>query len=142
MSGQTVLVVEDNPITRKMVRVALESDGYLVLEAGDGCAALAAAAERPPDLVVLDYVLPDTDGMRLLEQLRGEGGREDLPALLVTGMVSRLGELRSRGGELTQFLPKPIEPSRLLEVVRAHLSAPRTSGGGGRSWSRTRIRST
>ena len=130
MSGQTVLVVEDNPITRKMVRVALESDGYLVLEAGDGRSALAAAAERVPDLIVLDYVLPDTDGMRLLEELRRQAGREDLPALLVTGMVSRLGELRARADELTQFLPKPIEPSRLLEVVRAHLSAPRASGEG------------
>jgi PAS domain S-box-containing protein len=128
MSGQTVLVVEDNPITRKMVRVTLESDGYLVLEAGDGRSALAAAAERVPDLMVLDYVLPDTDGMRLLEELRRQAGREDLPALLVTGMVSRLGELRARAGEHTQFLPKPIEPSRLLEVVRAHLCASRTSG--------------
>jgi PAS domain S-box-containing protein len=130
MNGHTVLVVEDNPITRKMVRVALESDGYLVLEAGDGRSALAAAAERPPDLIVLDYVLPDTDGMQLLEELRRQAGREDLPALLVTGMVSRLGELRARGGELTQFLPKPIEPSRLLEAVRAYLSAPKTSGEG------------
>jgi PAS domain S-box-containing protein len=130
MSGQMVLVVEDNPITRKMVRVALESDGYRVLEAGDGRSALAAAAERVPDLIVLDYVLPDTDGMRLLEELRLQAGREDLPALLVTGMVSRLGELRARAGELTQFLPKPIEPSRLLEVVRAHLCAPRTWGEG------------
>ena len=130
MNGHTVLVVEDNPITRKMVRVALESDGYLVLEAGDGRSALAAAAERVPDLIVLDYVLPDTDGMRLLEELRRQAGREDLPALLVTGMVSRLGELRARADELTQFLPKPIEPSRLLEVVRAHLSASRASGEG------------
>jgi PAS domain S-box-containing protein len=130
MSEHTVLVVEDNPITRKMVRVALESDGYHVLEAGDGRSALAAAAERVPDLIVLDYVLPDTDGLRLLEELRRQAGREDLPALLVTGMVSRLGELRARAGELTQFLPKPIEPSRLLEVVRAHLSAPRASGEG------------
>jgi PAS domain S-box-containing protein len=130
VNGHTVLVVEDNPITRKMMRVALESDGYDVLEAGDGRSALAAAAERPPDLIVLDYVLPDTDGMRLLEELRRQAGREDLPALLVTGMVSRLGELRARSGEHTQFLPKPIEPSRLLEVVRAHLSAPRASGEG------------
>jgi two-component system, cell cycle sensor histidine kinase and response regulator CckA len=130
MNEHTVLVVEDNPITRKMVRVALESDGYRVLEAGDGRSALAAAAERPPDLIVLDYVLPDTDGMRLLEELRRQAGREDLPALLITGMVSRLGELRARAGELTQFLPKPIEPSRLLAVVRAYLCAPRTSGEG------------
>jgi CheY-like chemotaxis protein len=130
MSGHTVLVVEDNPITRKMVRVALESGGYRVVEAGDGRSALAAAGTQRPDLIVLDYVLPDTDGMRLLEELRRELGPPELPALLVTGMVSRLSELRAKGGELTQFLPKPIEPSRLLEVVRAHLAAPTILGRG------------
>jgi two-component system, cell cycle sensor histidine kinase and response regulator CckA len=130
MSGNIVLVVEDNPITRKMMRVALESAGYRVLEAGDGRSALAASAGERPDLVVLDYVLPDADGMQLLEDLRRQPGGAALPALLVTGMVSRLGELRSRAGELTQLLPKPIEPSRLLEVVRAHLAAPRTWGAG------------
>jgi two-component system cell cycle sensor histidine kinase/response regulator CckA len=129
--GHNVLVVEDNPITRKMMRVALESAGYSVTEAGDGGAALAAASERPPDLIVLDYVLPDIDGLQLLVELRREAGRPDLPALLVTGMVSRLGELRAKAGELTEFLPKPIEPSRLIEVVRAHLSAPSGRGGGG-----------
>jgi two-component system cell cycle sensor histidine kinase/response regulator CckA len=75
-------------------------------------------------------VLPDTDGMRLLAELRRELGRPDLPALLVTGMVSRLAELRAKAGELTEFLPKPIEPSRLLEVVRAHLAAPMSWGAG------------
>ncbi|HLX07803.1 MAG TPA: response regulator [Thermoanaerobaculia bacterium] len=130
MSGYTILVVEDNPITRKMMRVALESGGYDVVEAGDGRSAQAAAAARRPDLVVLDYVLPDTDGVRLIADLRREAGRPELPALLVTGMVSRLSELRTKGDELTQFLPKPIEPSRLLEVVRTFLVAPGTWGGG------------
>ncbi|HVR11739.1 MAG TPA: response regulator [Thermoanaerobaculia bacterium] len=131
MSGHTILIVEDNPITRKMMRVALESEGYRVAEAGDGGAALAAAAELQPDLCILDYVLPDTDGMRLLAELRRQAGRQDIPALLVTGMISRLGDLRAKAGELTEFLPKPIEPSRLLAVVRAHLSAPRRQGAGG-----------
>ncbi|HYL06692.1 MAG TPA: response regulator [Thermoanaerobaculia bacterium] len=131
MSGHTVLVVEDNPITRKMVRLALESEGYRVTEAGDGGAALAAAAELQPDLIILDYVLPDTDGVQLLAELRRQAGRREIPALLVTGMVSRLGELRAKAGELTEFLPKPIEPSRLLAVVRAHLLAPGRPGAGG-----------
>ncbi len=130
MSAHTILVVEDNPITRKMVRVALESEGYAVVEAGDGRSAHAAAGEQRPDLIILDYVLPDTDGMRLLADLRREPGCEDVPALVVTGMVSRLPELRAKAGELAQFLPKPIEPSRLLEVVRAQLSSTRFSGSG------------
>jgi PAS domain S-box-containing protein len=130
MSGHTILVVEDNPITRKMMRVALESEGYAVVEAGDGRSAHAAAGEQRPDLIILDYVLPDTDGMRLLADLRREPGCEEVPALVVTGMVSRLPELRAKAGELAQFLPKPIEPSRLIDVVRAQLSSKRFSGSG------------
>ena len=130
MSGHSILVIEDNPVTRKMMRVALQSDGFHVVEAGDGRSALAAAAEHRPDLIILDYVLPDTDGRRLIDDLRRQAGAPDIPALVVTGMVSRLPELRAQGGHLTQFLPKPIEVSRLIQVARAHLTPPERLGGG------------
>lgn len=130
MSGHTVLVIEDNPVTRKMMRVALESDGFRVVEAGDGGSALAAAADQRPGLIVLDHVLPDTDGRRLIDDLRRQAGAPDIPALIITGMVSRLPELHIQGGHLTQFLPKPIEVSRLLQVARAHLTPLDRLGGG------------
>ena len=132
MSNDTVLVVEDNPITRKMVRVALESEGFSVIEAGDGRSALAAARERQPALVILDYVLPDTDGLELLAGLRQLLGRSELPALLVTGMVSRLSDLRGRADEHTELLAKPIEPARLIAVVRAHLGVAPSLGAVGK----------
>jgi CheY-like chemotaxis protein len=125
----TVLVVEDNPITRKMLRVSLESDGYRVAEAGEGRQARAAAAARRPDVVVLDFVLPDIDGVRLLAEIRRDLGAPELPAVVVTGMVSCLEALRAQGGTSTQFLPKPVEPSRLLDVVRAHLAPPGNGRG-------------
>ena len=56
MVPPVILVVEDNPITRKMLRFALESEGYHVLEAGDGGAAIRLARDRPPALVLQDYV--------------------------------------------------------------------------------------
>jgi two-component system cell cycle sensor histidine kinase/response regulator CckA len=122
--GGVILVVEDNPITRRMLRVALESEGYEVLEAANGRSALESAADRRPDLVVLDYVLPDMDGLALLAELRRRTGAPEIPGLLVTGMVSRLDELRARAGEAVQVLPKPLEPSRLLEIVRTHMTVP------------------
>ncbi len=132
MGAGTVLVVEDNPITRKMLRLTLESDGYEVVPAGDGSGALAAAAGAALDLAVIDYVLPDMDGLSLLAELRRAGAQPELPALLVTGMSSRLEELTERGGPLVQVLIKPLEPSRLLEVVSAHLGTHGSPGCGRR----------
>ena len=132
MSAGTVLLVEDNPITRKMLRLTLESEGCTVLEAGDAAGALAAVAGGVPDLVLLDYVLPDSDGLSLLAELRLRCGAPVLPALLVTGMVSRLDELRERGGPAVHVLAKPVESAALVELMRAHL-AVRTGQGGGRT---------
>jgi PAS domain S-box-containing protein len=131
MSSSTVLLVEDNPITRKMMRFALEAEGYAVLEAGAGAAALQIAAENRPDLLLLDYVLPDMDGLRLLAEVRRQAARQ-IPAVVVTGMVSRLEEMRNGNGAFTQFLAKPVELSLLLEVVRAQLVAPEPGSGGRR----------
>ena len=119
-----ILLVEDNPITRKMMRFALEAEGYDVVDAADGRAALEMSATRRPDLLVLDYALPDMDGLQLLEEVRRKAAVPELPAIVVTGMVSRLEELRARGGAYTQFLAKPVAPSRLVEIVGSHLAAP------------------
>jgi two-component system, cell cycle sensor histidine kinase and response regulator CckA len=131
VSPRCVLIVEDNPLTRKMLRVTLESDGYHVLEAEDQQSAQAAAAQRP-DLVVLDYMLPDVNGLQLLKELRETTGSPALPALLVTGMVSRLEELRTEAGPHTQVVAKPVEPPLLLEFVHAQLAlaAPREAARG------------
>ncbi|HVR72241.1 MAG TPA: response regulator, partial [Vicinamibacteria bacterium] len=127
-----VLVVEDNPITRRMLRVALEVEGYAVLDAGDGHTALDIAASHRPDLLVLDFVLPDTDGLALLGELRGRLATE-VPAIVITGMVSRLEGLSARSGDGSiHFLAKPVEPSTLLAAVRARLAYGRAPRHGRR----------
>jgi PAS domain S-box-containing protein len=128
MSSQTVLTVEDNPITRRVIRIALQAQGYCVEEAQDKLSALRAAAATSPDLVVLDAVLPDCDGLQLLGELRHQARGRELPAVVVTGMASRSDELSA--GAITHFLAKPVDPSRLLEIVCAYLQPPTTSGGG------------
>ena len=132
MSAHTILVVEDNPITRKMLRLALESEGYAALEAGDGRSAIAVAGGMPLDLVLQDYVLPDMDGLQLLEQIRRLRSVQSLPAVVVTGLGSRIDELRARAGPWTEFLLKPVEPSRLVEVVKGMLARLVPSVGSGR----------
>jgi len=131
-SRPTILVVEDNPITRKMIRIALESEGYAVMEADSGEAALQLAAGQRPDLVVQDYVLPDMDGLQLLTEIRKQPDRTSVPVLVLTGMVSRIEELRTHADDATVFLAKPLEPSRLIEIVRTHLAGKPEAVGRGR----------
>jgi PAS domain S-box-containing protein len=132
MTSPTILVVEDNPITRKMLRFALEIEGYYVVDAANGRTALEASAARRPDLLILDYMLPDTDGFLLLAEVRLRTATPKLPAIVITGMVSRLEELRAGSGASVHLLAKPVEPSQLLEVVRAQLSATEGRATGGR----------
>src|SRR5258706_8028039 len=132
VSASTILVVEDNPITRRMMRFGLESEGFRGAEAGDGRAALTLAGEHPPDMVLQDFVLPDMDGLQLIDGLRRLPGMSSTPIIVVTGMVSQREEMRGRALPNTTFLPKPIEPSRLLEVVGAHLAAAAPASTAGR----------
>ncbi len=133
--GRTVLVVEDNPATRKLVRFVLERHGYLVVEAPDGAAALRAMDEHQPALVLQDLVLPDLDGFTLVEQLR-KRARHPVAILAFSGFASRLEEARLTAAQFEGLVTKPIEPSRLLAVVEAHLplaAAPAERFGEGRT---------
>jgi PAS domain S-box-containing protein len=125
-TAPTILVVEDNPITRKLFHVALGSEGYEVLEAPDGARALVLAEARRPDLVLQDLVLPDIDGFDLVHRLRRVPGMAGVPIVACSAFVSALGhpEIASLG--FADFLLKPIDPSRLLEAVRGHLRSRAT----------------
>ena len=119
-----VLIVEDNSITRKSVRLALQVEGYRVAEAGDGYTALKLMRVEMPDLVLLDLLLPDTHGVDLLAQMRALPGGGDIPILAFSGFVSKMQEARVAGAGFTDFLMKPVEPSRLIRTI-ANFLAPR-----------------
>ena len=121
---RSILVVEDNTITRKLLRLALTAEGYAVIEAADGRAALAAAGQSLPDLILQDLILPDMDGFELLRRLRALPGGNELPILALSGFLSRLVEAHSDEGGFTALLVKPIQPSRLIDAIRIYLPQP------------------
>ncbi len=117
-----ILVVEDNPITRKLLRITLEGENYSVLEAHDGRTALELAErEHDVDLVLQDLLLPDMHGVDLIRELRSIPTYDSKPILAVTGLVSKLEEARALNSGFTAYLLKPIEPSKLLETVKSYL---------------------
>jgi PAS domain S-box-containing protein len=118
-----VLLVEDNPITRKLVRFALQHEHLELAEASDGATALAMAGERRPDLILQDLLLPDMDGFVLASRLRDIPSVRNVPILAFSGLLSHLDEKRIAGSSFTDFVTKPVEPSKLVRIVRAHLPA-------------------
>ena len=136
MSRPTVLLVEDNPITRKLVRFALQQEDIELAEAVDGKSAIDMATARRPDLILQDLLLPDMHGFELATTLRGLPQLRGVPILAFSGLLSQLDEKRIAGAGFTDFVTKPIEPSRLVRIIRAHLPSvdlPKTSFGRGRT---------
>ena len=131
-----VLLIDDNPITRKLVRFSLESQGFSILEAADAASAEKLFAERAVTLVLLDLVLPDLDGFSLLGKLRAMPRGEETPILAFSGLISRADEARLSVAGFDDLISKPVEPSRLLQIVRAHVptqsAAPTVAGNGRR----------
>ena len=118
MSGERVLIVDDEPQIRRALRTALAGHGYVVEIAEDGEMALAALAARPPDLVVLDLKIPGVDGFEVLRQTRAWS---KVPVIV----LSARGEERTKVGALDlgadDYLTKPFGLEELLARVRAIL---------------------
>lgn len=121
---ETILVVDDQPLVRDVVRESLESVGYRVLAAEDGPAALAAAGaeQRPPQLLLADVVMPAMSGRELAETLRRKN--PELRVLLMSGYtadrIGRHGVLE--GG--ADFIQKPFGIAALASKVRQVLDGP------------------
>jgi len=113
-----VLVVDDEPMVREVVRTYLAREGFTTCEASDGESALAQAEAHSPDLIVLDVMLPKLDGYGVLERLREQ---TDVPVILLTARVSE--EDRLRGLELgaDDYVVKPFSPREVAARVHAVL---------------------
>jgi len=126
-----VLIVDDDPDVRLLLDVRLRQQGHLVLTAG--CAAEALdllAAKGPPDVVVLDVLLPGTSGLDLLVQLRSRPGLAALPAVFLSGRVEADDIAAGRALGAT-YLTKPVVISALSDALERALRPAATPAG---SW--------
>ncbi|MBI2115157.1 MAG: response regulator [candidate division NC10 bacterium] len=111
-----VLIVEDEALLRREMAETLGAAGFAVGEAATGAEALAALAGPPPDLLILDIVLPDLDGWEVLAQVRREGRTRGLPVLIITGLESiRADQALALGAD--EFLAKPVSAQVLVDTV-------------------------
>ena len=113
----TVLVVDDQEDERKIQGAMLTHLGYEVREAADGEAALAAATESPPDLVLLDIAMPRMDGLEVCRALRADPRTVGVPVLFFTASVA--GDLKqmARDAGAQGILTKPVDPRHVAREV-------------------------
>jgi signal transduction histidine kinase len=118
-----ILIVDDDPVVRALMRASLEGDGFRVVEAGDGEAAHRLCLEERPDLLVVDVVMPGMDGFELCRTVRRNPDWAFLPILMATGLDDVASITKAYEAGATDFIPKPIQWLILNHRVRYMLRA-------------------
>ncbi len=111
-----VLVVDDDPQLLRALAITLKAHGYEVVVANTGASALTAAADRPPDLIVLDLGLPDLDGIEVIQGLRGWNSA---PIIVLSGRSGSTGKVHALDAGADDYVTKPFGMAELLARLRA-----------------------
>jgi DNA-binding response OmpR family regulator len=111
-----VLIADDDPDIRQLVRLRLERSGYDVISAEDGLEALELARDRSPDLAILDVSMPSMNGLDVARALRDENAT--LPLILLTGRVRDEDVLEGANAGVDRYITKPFSPQELESQVR------------------------
>jgi len=118
VTGEQILVVEDNEKSMKLFRDILLATGYRALEATNGGQAVDLAAEHAPALVLMDIHLPDLDGVQALGRLRADERTASIPVLAVTALAMQGDRERFLAAGFDGYVSKPVNVAELLEAVR------------------------
>ena len=117
MEPANILVIEDDYIVARTIERSLRSDEFHVLIASRGEKGLYMARQNPPDLVILDIIMPGMDGYEVCRRIRQEESWQKLPVIMLTAMNGEEDRKRGKEAGADLFLPKPISPRELLSLV-------------------------
>ncbi|MGH2537754.1 MAG: response regulator, partial [Candidatus Promineifilaceae bacterium] len=130
MTGETILLVDDEANIRDLARLYLEKAGYRVLAAASGAQALQQVRQEPPALMVLDLMLPEVDGLEVCRQVRASS---NLPIIMLTARADDVDKIVGLELGADDYLTTPFNPRELVARVRALL---RRSGPAGQAGER------
>ena len=116
-----VLIVEDEAALVTMLRYNLESEGYRVSEAVDGEEAILLVIEEPPDLILLDWMLPSLSGIEVCRRIRRNESARDVPIIMLTARGEDSDRVRGLDSGADDYINKPFSPRELMARVRAVL---------------------
>jgi CheY-like chemotaxis protein len=125
VAGKRILVVDDDPSIRFLLRLIFESSGYEVSEAQHGVAALIRIKNAVPDLVVTDMLMPVMGGGALIKHLKSDPHTAEVPIVAVTGSP----DTKAQATDADVVMSKPFHQSALVDIVNSLLGAPKVSYG-------------
>ena len=117
-----ILIVEDKPTSRELLRTVLEQQGYEVVEAEDGDQALLRIREHVPDLVLMDLQMPAKNGYDVMRELRTDSRLDKLPVIAVTANAMPEDRDKVMAAGFTGYIAKPVALARLREEVKRLLA--------------------
>ncbi len=119
----SVLVVDDEENIRIILAYTLRLNGFEVYLAKDGPTGLELAREKKPDVIVLDWMMPEMDGLEVLSELENDEGTKDIPVIMFTakGKMLDVGQALYQGA--ADYILKPFEPDELAEVIRRKIES-------------------
>jgi two-component system, OmpR family, phosphate regulon response regulator PhoB len=132
MSAKQVLIVEDERPIREMISFGLKRAGFEVREAEDSRSARALLADRRPDLILIDWMLPDMSGLELTRALKRDRDLRDLPVIMLTARAEESDKIAGLDGGADDYVTKPFSPRELLARINAVLRRAGPSGEGER----------
>ncbi|MFM8560022.1 MAG: response regulator, partial [bacterium] len=121
MANERILIVDDEADIREFLSMRLKLEGYSVLEAGNGAEAVVVAKEQTPDLIVLDIMMPEMDGIEVVNRLRGSFATRNIPVILLSAKCSADDKLTGLGGGANDYVTKPFNLNELVMRVQRML---------------------
>src|SRR5262249_25686453 len=118
VANQRILIADDEPDIRLVLRTRLELDGFTVLEASDGAQAVRMAQAEKPDLIVLDVMMPEMDGVEVCNRLRASFDTRNIPVIMVTARAGNRDKLSGLEQGANDYITKPFDMKELSQRVR------------------------
>lgn len=122
----TILVVDDEEMTRNLLRLMLERNGYAIVEARDGQEALDLINTDRPDVVIMDVMMPNMDGFTACEELRRQPKTAELPVILLSARTQNEAVRAGLLAGADRYMTKPISRPELIETIEDLLSGLKT----------------
>jgi DNA-binding response OmpR family regulator len=123
-----ILVVDDSPEFRRLIEMTLQRAGHEPLGAEDGTSGIHAAIAEQPELILLDYMMPDLDGQEVFRELRGNVNTASIPVIMITAFSNENDRVAMLRLGMDDFLTKPISPKDLVARVESLLYQRRNEG--------------
>jgi two-component system, cell cycle response regulator DivK len=131
MAGKNILLVEDNPVNRRLAVFLLRSQGYEVREATTALEAFEMLKNDRPDLIVMDIQLPGMDGLETTRKLKEQPATADIPVIAVTSYAMKGDREKALAAGCVGYVTKPIDKNIFIQEVAAHIGKKPKSDGGG-----------